>query len=818
MPVHVAYYSAYWSALLRNQLTSPSLDLSSTILEASFAGSKDNTESETSSLKRQKLQPDVTTDSIVSKIKSRTYGSIGEIEEDIQATCAAQIAQLKAKVRSSTGTVTRLPLEDVKILQRIMAFELSAREILAREAARETSVPNPGSGHPALVNGALDGVKQEPRSPGVSSARASRTVLSLFGNAPTPKQLFSSLQQSPVGGNGERLAAGAEIPLEELGLPNMLTASKLLPHDETNLANAQSKRTFSDVFGPPSSLPQLYPPKPNKQSSGRSGSISFVPGHVFPKPARKTYTTHTLPVGDWIAYGRTDGSKHSLSPTAKRKQRDRSLSTGESAKLLPEEVALELAVHEEAMFKAAFSSFAPTEDNSKALIPNETRQMMWWHRAGRQRFDEHFVADSDDYEVLGENAVDEMDQPDETRQWEEAIDNFDPELMAADLESAKAVDVSAEELIQEVSELLHTLSSYQRIRSSYVSQPARNPASPSPLLSGLIGTPTEPSKEETETYKSLRAQLAEMVERLPPYAVAKLDGEQLEDLRISKAILIQGQQYQGTLEDDQLTRVAKSAAAAAAAGAAARTTTGTSYGSTGGQYGRTPSVPQTAARSAHAPQSYYGGTRTPAAGFGRSTSTQNYNTPSTSMRQPYTQTNNYVNQANRPTPAGQTYGQANSSQFYQRPTYGQYGQPSPQPQSQMRSGQVAQGQAQYASRMQNSAAYSQNATSTGQNSYNQARPAHSPMPMTQNGQPGSGRVTPTNNPPRPQSSTSLGPSGFHTSMTSEQQQIMMERQRAQLAMQPQARMAAQPDVTRQGSGTPQPPQVNGVSAGGDQGR
>lgn len=58
-------------------------------------------------------------------------------------------------------------------------------------------------------------------------------------------------------------------------------------------------------------------------------------------------------------------------------------------------------------------------------------------------------------------------------------------------------------------------------------------------------------------------------------------------------------------------------------------------------------------------------------------------------------------------------------------------------------------------------------------------------------------------------------------MTSEQQQLMIERQRAQLAMQPQARMAAQAaqaaqaDANRQGSGTPQPPAAAGAQTNGD---
>lgn len=65
--------------------------------------------------------------------------------------------------------------------------------------------------------------------------------------------------------------------------------------------------------------------------------------------------------------------------------------------------------------------------------------------------------------------------------------------------------------------------------------------------------------------------------------------------------------------------------------------------------------------------------------------------------------------------------------------------------------------------------------------------------------------------PQPSTPANLGPSGFHSTMTSEQQQTMMDRQRARLEMVPQTRGVAPDGINRQGSGTPQP--ANGQFTG-----
>lgn len=788
------------------------------------------------STKKARTENGDNANTISAKVNDGRYATLDELRQDIARACAALIAPIKSKERSKNGApLARPPLEDVKALQRITAFEHVAYDILKREQqltrAAHSSV-HTGADGVVKEESSSNGIKKEPgATPAPTFARDAKTVLTLYGNAPTPRQLFSSLQQAPSA------EIKGDVPIEELGLPTMITATKVLPLQQDDSLKKRNG-TFGDVFAPPPSVPQLHPPKTSKHSLNRSGSISFVAGTVPQKTSSRKagFPSQSLTVGEWLSYGGVDTAKYPSSSAAKRKQRDRALSSNEATRPTAEELSKDPAAEEEALFRAAYSSFAPTRDDSKAIVPVDIKKMMWWQRVGEKRYQEHFVLDpaleeprEPSIDTASDNVI-EMDGEDEAELFRKAMEGYDETIPSIDhlMAVTKREHDDPEQLLRDVSELLETLASHQRIRHSILSAStqSRTPASPSPLLGALVGTPDTPSAEETDTYKTLRAQLAEMIERLPPYAVAKLDGEQLEELKVSKKIIMEGKEYRGTMEEDQLSRLSRSNAMAAAAGLA-RPASAASGFQASSQYGRTPSVSQAVPRPAHA-SSYYGSNRTPAPAFNRSTSGSqnygNYGTPTataTASRPSYGQMSAF-NQANR---AGQTpaYGQANSQQFYNRPAYGQqYGASStPSAQPQARPGFSAP-QSAYGNRMQNSAAFSQN----GANGSPYTRPA-STGPVQgggvpqQNGQyqPGSGRATPNNFPQTPGAPSAVGPSGFHTSMTSEQQQLMMERQRAQLAMQPQGRMAAPGQdaaahVQRASSGTPQPPAQGGERRGG----
>ena len=132
-------------------------------------------------------------------------------------------------------------------MQRIQAFEQivkdvveqevrydnahSRQEMESKQSSADTSSSNAAAAHAGAVN-------------------RNGTVLTLFGNAPTPKQLFSSMQNAPRAGSDMQ----TELPIEEMSLPNGLTATKImsLPADESVKAP-----TFDDAFPPPYNLPAL---------------------------------------------------------------------------------------------------------------------------------------------------------------------------------------------------------------------------------------------------------------------------------------------------------------------------------------------------------------------------------------------------------------------------------------------------------------------------------------------------------------------------------------------------------------------------------
>lgn len=772
--------------------------------------SHNDSSSNARSVKRTKLADGQPAPSIAARLQQALYHSLDELEQDVKDACTALADSIKTKDRQNA---LRIPIDDMKALQRISAFQHLVIDMLSRE--RDST--NPAA--KLEVNKSRDNIKLEPTDSLAPTAQNGNTVLSLFGNAPTQKQLFSSLQQ------GSRDITGADASLEQLGLPNMLTATKLLPLQSNDPSSAkQVKSTFADVFIP-SALPPFNPPKPIRHSSTRTASISFVTGDAPVKPSRKSgYTLQPLTVGSWLDYGGTDTNKESSS--SRRKRRESVLSATEPVKPVEDTSPAGLLAQEEALFRAAYSSFAPSRDDSKALVPEETKDRVWWHKIGQKRFEKHFVLDpaleesgfpvAPDESHIADDGEVTLGSADELKEMEEAIQNFDdeafrpPNILAPTEEEEKGT----KKALRTISQLIETLSSYQRIRNAYIPSTSRNPTSPSPLLAANLGTI---SKEETNTYQSLRSQLAELVSQLPPYAVAKLDGEQLEDLAISKTIIIEGKEFRGTMEEDHLTRLIRSSAAMQTAAGSARPTSGNDAV----PYGRTPSI----GGASRPPPSYYANARTPSASLSRPQ--PNYNPSATAPRPSYTNAPAYNTPASRPS----AYGQTNGQQYYGRPAgfAQQYGQSTPQPASQARPGFQPPGQPQQQSRAVNNTAGMTGSPYTAQASYTQPRPTYGQAPPSQqrsNGptyppvtQPSnSGRATPTGYNPQPQTPSALGPSGFHSSMTSEQQQLMIERQRAQLAMQPQARMAAQAaqtDANRQGSGTPQPPAAAGAQTNGD---
>jgi hypothetical protein len=730
--------------------------------------------------KKARLSDAPTKTTIADKLSSGSYTTLTALKDDSARVCKDVESGLRAKTEdvSDSKDNVRLTVEDLKRIQRAKAFEDLIKEVVDKEnsyyAAHAAGQVKKEAG--ALTNGHVP-------VPKPAAGERAGTVLTLFGNAPTPKQLFSSMQNPPDGKQDPMIKT--ELPIEEMSLPNGLTATKVVPAPSDD---SKKGPTFEDSFAPPYNLPSLHPPKAHKRAGTRdNATITWEFKDPVNRASRKGgYTVQSMTTGDWLGYGGVDAADGGSSKE-KRKQRERALSSGaESGKEPPSKTMLEeqQAREEEALFRRAYSSFAPSHDNARSVIPAELRSMIWWHKIGAARYNDTFALDSallDSDDAASYKLLPELDQSaDQDADFGrviEQLDDFDEDM--ADVEQVKS-KTDVEDVLHQVSELLETLASHQRIRNASLSSsaaPSRTPISPAPMLASRIGKPDEPAEDEINTYRALRRELAYLILKLPPYAVAKLDGEQLAELGVSTLIPITTKNVRGTMEEDSVARLAKHNAAATAAGIASLTR---SNSSTSGQHysttaQRTPAIGQ-AANTRYGQTSQYQSSRTPATQapqYQRSTSSQStYGTPSAAGTRPSygTQPNQYT----KPGAPQHSYSQSNGQQYYQSrpaaqpPAAGYYGtqtyqstpsaaastQPravfssTPQPTQQQQQAQYAQRNAVNAVAYQTNASTQQGQTRTASPANVQPRPVYPATNTTGAGyaqqmpQPTSGRATP----------------------------------------------------------------------------
>jgi hypothetical protein len=789
--------------------------------------------------KRTKLTPPAGPATIASLIQDGSYDSLQTLEKDIENVAAEILASNGGSEQSNTPSSP----QETALQAKVLAFQKIAKSLIERETARKAQVYTKGTdvddeqqvlkedGTPVPIK------EEEPQVP------QSRTVLTLFGSAnQIPKQLFSSLQQSqkvaPVDSTFTTIDTSVQVtlPLRESTLPNILSTTEVYPLPEQTDTKTKIS-TIGEVFRAPAHLPQISPPKAARPSTGKSHTITFAPPEM-PKPSRKgsqSYAHQNMSAGFWLGYAGVDMPKDQSSPTAKQKSRQRALSMGE-AQQPPSEASL-VAVQqakEDALFRSAYSSFAPTRDDATAIIPEETKNRVWWQRVGEKRFNEMFPIDPAllDSEEAVEDEADGTTNEDDA--FKDAVDNFVPiesgVLLEPEVKSEAEKDT--DEVLQEIAELLETLASHQRIRNSSLTTNPRTPVVQNSSLASLAGSPSMPSTEEFDVYQILKSQLTLLVSQLPPYAVAKLNGDQLEELNISRTILFDTKEYKGVLEEDTLSRLSKAAPPVAAPTPATlvRASSGSQahYPAGGTQYTRpTSSVHQPGARPVQSAQSFYPQQQS----LHRSSSMLPQRSPSGASHnyqaggasyaptsRSYSTTQSYTQQTPRPsysqTPSGQYYPQRSA----QPSTYGgaaasQYHAPTPQTQPQNRyTAQTAQNG--YLPRAQNSALV-YNGSQTPQMGASTPMKA-TPAPMQSNFGARPAYSTPVAG--GPMRSTYYGPSQYGTPQAStpsatfgglpaNPQQMMLDRQQAQVAAQSQARLAAQSSFSssRQGSGTPQPP-------------
>lgn len=726
------------------------------------------------------------------------YSSIDHVIIDIKDACSSVLEKLKT----------------AEELARIKSFRRIAEELLdqekSREMGKERSASQKFTGSSLYGNGIKP---SKPSSHSTVNPAESKVVLTLFGNASSAKQMFSSLQE-PI-----KTEAGKEIKsaLQTVTLPHGISTTHIVPLEATEVSeNRRPAQTFGDLFASSSATIPL--PKLSRVGTTKSNIVGWYNSSLLENSQPKSnnsYFSQQVTCGQWLDYN---------------VQRSKKQANGSNIVLVPKGADPTETQDEklDALFKNAYSSFAPSRDDSAALIPEGTVSRIWWQKVGEKRFD-HLVSNNEDTPGVVDVEAAESKDIVVMENVEQAIKELedsaiDPALSDTPIRSIEEKD--AEEVLQDISELLETLNSYQRNRH----------LSLAPARSADSFTLPEPEEHEISIYNILKSQLSLMIQMLPPYMVSKLNSDQLSELNISTKIKVLTDNYKGTMEEDEEAHRARIAELAKARPAASPSSHRTSSSSLYGNQYTTPrpSVP------VPAPSQYYSQTpvRPPPAAVQRppQTAPQAYAPrpipgPGYRPTPSYPATPTYPHQVSRPSAAhygagGAQYYQNNQAQAYNQQA-GYSGAPMTAPQG----GRYQPPTAQYPQRppsSQNTIGYNYASGSPAPRQPSPQKPQYSPQPPSAVPNRGYGTPTPaaSNNqryyappipngisansglPPAP--NTPIGASGFHTVMSTAEQNSMMDRQRAQLAQQQgtqqQARSAAQPGSA---NGTNQ---MNGGSA------
>ncbi|KAL8898741.1 MAG: hypothetical protein Q9207_006551 [Kuettlingeria erythrocarpa] len=521
--------------------------------------------------KKAKLATSGNKASIASLVGSNGYHSIGDLFRDLEAVTASVMEALERKTSDAEdGDIAKSRTERHPDVIRAMALKQEFNTIIVRELLQRPYLKDrpENKDQTSLTEEEVLAKPSLRPDHGIDHEESNyATVLTLFGGSNQPKQLFSSLK---AGGDTSSFASERlKSRVSEVGLPNGINFTKIIPvHSKGKRDNPKDVPVLKDLFAPPSSIPSLNPPRQSRHTATRSSSVNWYNPSEATTPnrtsRRDSFSTQPLSTGQWLNYNVAPSTKDLSSPDSKRKQRDRALSFGEPQNEPSEQTrALHRQAKEEALFRSAYSNFAPDRDNAGAIVSERSKNRLWWKRVGEQRYLNSvtsLILEPDNDEIGGVSNLDlETGDGFQEVPLEEAVESWVPEpnpLEAAEEERrTRDEDVASkdvDEILDGISDLLETLNSYQDVRNSSLTTNARTPASQNPQLAAMTGTPTSPSTDEIDVYNMLKSQLSIMVSSLPPYALAKLDGEKLGVLNINTKIQVETPNYPGNLEEDEI--------------------------------------------------------------------------------------------------------------------------------------------------------------------------------------------------------------------------------------------------------------------------
>ncbi len=396
------------------------------------------------------------------------------------------------------------------------------------------SVPNGTEGRLSKMLDVLEHYTLEPLESSKTNADISAKTALVIQK---PKQ-FLSLRSS-VNGGAHVLFSGLEVqqqskdseahspPEEAIGtsLPNgfELTDFSTLGGKEMDLKKPQ-KRTFKVFTQHHHRVKTLDLPHTAKNLV-RGNTLDFVPNSSRAEnlPLNKhDYKFAKLSTGSWLSYRRSQQDR--------RKTRSSSNGTDFKAALAANNVRQSKEMTEDELFTSVYSSFAPSSDNAYSLIAEEDLDRQWWSQHGEKQLS-RIVRPVDNNPPLVDGEAKGTDE------FADLAANF----VAEEEEGVipEDADKEVDSLLEEVSEMIKTLSSHQRNRS---------------LIYVANGTSVKLEKPEFDLYETLRDQLSILIATLPPFAVAKLNGDQLDELNISTRIVGEVPDYPGTGQPNDLVR------------------------------------------------------------------------------------------------------------------------------------------------------------------------------------------------------------------------------------------------------------------------
>lgn len=497
------------------------------------------------SAKRAKLAIATSPETIYSKVEQQAFARIEDFVLHFDAACDKLIEETRPSTEGTQWKYVPDDLEQDEMIANVQAARKLLHSLVMRDAAMmpfETT--------------SMGTIKHEEElKPGP------KLVLTLYGNAQGHKQLFSSFQQTATDPKDVKPA----MRLRENGLPNGIMSTMVVPIKPKDAAANLKQNTFKDVFGPSSSLPLLVPPQATKQTVDKSSSTIVWGATKQQRPERPMgYAHQKLTAGQWLGYG---GLAPASSTAVSGGLGKTSTVDAIAPSILGSNEEEQAVAEEDALFRSVYSSFAPSCDNTGAVYSEHIKNEMWWQRVGKQTLEEslgflpHAV-------MSGVDSMPVNGEEDQIKQFSQDAELFDPALEDMKLDPVpKTPSTGDEAILEEISELLESLHSYQRIRSM-----SRKPQSSNlqPFSNqSTLENASAPSELEIETYNTLKAQLALVIATLPPYAVSRLNGDQLEDLNISLTMPIEDKNIRGVMEEDAQSRAAKAAALSAAIGIAA---------------------------------------------------------------------------------------------------------------------------------------------------------------------------------------------------------------------------------------------------------